>query len=599
MDAIIDFEPVGRRGEVQAGKNLLECAQHLGVDLASVCGGEGTCGDCVVQVLEGQVSPVTEAEREFLTDERLAQGYRLACQAIPAAGCRVRVPPESLTTPQRTQVEGQELPVAPEPVARSYRIAITPPSLDDPGADTRRLADALREQHGVSDITFDYPVLRGLSTLLRENDWKVNAVLYEGECIAVLPGQSGPLGLAVDLGTTKIAVYLLDLGTGQTLATRGVMNPQIAYGEDIITRMATTQRNPEMTGRFQSLVVEALNTAMTEMCRECRRDTSEIVNLVVVGNTAMHHLFLGLPVRQLGRAPYVAAVDSALDVKARELGLACAEGAYVHLLPNIAGYVGADHVAMLLATGMPEKQGVVLAIDIGTNTEICLANHGRFSSLSTASGPAFEGAHIRHGMRAARGAIERFQIIDGQNKVQTIEDAPAIGLCGSGILDALAQLYLHGVVDERGRMQAHPLTRGEGRQREYLVVPAGGGRNEVTFTQKDIEQLQLAKGAIRTGIEVLLSRQGLTEDDIDEIVLAGAFGTYLDVASAIAIGLLPNIAQERVHQVGNAAGMGAKMALISGTMREKAKELAGNVHYVELASDPGFSQTFARSLRLG
>jgi uncharacterized 2Fe-2S/4Fe-4S cluster protein (DUF4445 family) len=438
-------------------------------------------------------------------------------------------------------------------------------------ADTGRLAEALAEEHGVVGITFDYSVLRNLSNVLRENEWRVNAVLYNRECIAVLPEVERALGLAVDLGTTKIAAYLLDLGSGQTLAARGIMNPQIAYGEDIITRMAATLKSPEMTERFQSLVVEALNAAMAEMCRECQQVPSQIVNMVVVGNTAMHHLFLGLPVRQLGRAPYVPAVSLALEVKARELGLGCASGAYVHLLPNIAGYVGADHVAMLLATGMHTKQGVVLAIDIGTNTEICLANHGSFCSLSTASGPAFEGAHIRYGMRAARGAIERFQIIDGNNKNQTIENAPATGMCGSGILDVLAQLTIHGVVTEQGKMNENPLTRGEGKEREYVIVPSGEGGNEVTFTQKDVEQLQLAKGAIRTGIEVLLSRNGLVKDHIDEIILAGAFGTYLDVNSALAIGLLPDIPRDKIHQVGNAAGMGAKLALISGAMREEAK----------------------------
>jgi uncharacterized 2Fe-2S/4Fe-4S cluster protein (DUF4445 family) len=363
--------------------------------------------------------------------------------------------------------------------------------------------------------------------------------------------------------------------------------------------MATILKNPVMTERFQSLVVEALNVAMAEMCRECQQVTSQIVNTVVVGNTAMHHLFLRLPVWQLGRAPYVPAVSSAMEVKARELGLECAAGGYVHLLPNIAGYVGADHVAMLLATGMQAKQGVVLAIDIGTNTEICLANNGSFCSLSTASGPAFEGAHIRYGMRAARGAIERFQIINGKNKIKTIENAPATGICGSGILDVLAQLYIHRVVDEQGKMNEHPLMRREGKEREYVIVPAGKWGSEVTFTQRDVEQLQLAKGAIRTGIETLLSRNELVDEQIDEIILAGAFGTYLDVNSAITIGLLPDIPREKIHQVGNAAGMGAKLALISRTKRKEAKELARRVHYIELAGDPGFMRTFAKSMRLG
>jgi uncharacterized 2Fe-2S/4Fe-4S cluster protein (DUF4445 family) len=599
MKPVINFEPIGRRGECPEGENLLECARLLGVGLVNICGGEGTCGSCLVQMLEGKVSPITEAEREFIPDEKLSQGYRLACRAIPTFSCKVRVPAESLTTQQRTQVEGREMLIAPEPVARSYPVALTPPSLEDPGADTERLARALAEEHEVAAITFDFSVLGSLSSVLRENDWRVNAILYNHECIAALPEKIEPLGMAVDLGTTKIAAYLMDLGSGRTLAARGFMNPQIAYGEDIVTRMAATLKKPEMTDRFQSLIVEALNTTMADMCRECQKETSQIVNMVVVGNTAMHHLFLGLPVRQLGRAPYVPAVSLALEVKARELGLGCAAGAYVHLLPNIAGYVGADHVAMLLATGMQIKQGVVLAIDIGTNTEICLANHGNLCSLSTASGPAFEGAHIRYGMRAARGAIERFQIIDGKNKAQTIENAPAAGICGSGILDVLAQLYTHGVINAQGKMNAHPLTRGEGKEREYVVVPASDGGIEVTFTQKDVEQLQLAKGAIRTGIEVLLSRNGLVKEHIDAILLAGAFGTYLDVNSAITIGLLPDIPPEKIHQVGNAAGIGAKLALISRAKREEANDLARKVHYIELAGSTGFMRTFAKSMRLG
>jgi uncharacterized 2Fe-2S/4Fe-4S cluster protein (DUF4445 family) len=599
MTPLIDFEPVGRRGEYRKGDSLLECARSLGVELVNICGGEGTCGGCVVQVLAGKTSPITESEREFITEEKLAEGYRLACRAVPASDCKVRVPAESLTTRQRTQVEGQEVPVVPDPVAKSYLLAIEPPSLDDLRSDARRLAEKLAEEHGVSDIDFDLCVLRSLPDVLRDNHWRVKVILYNHECIAVMPKSTRPLGVAVDLGTTKIALYLMDLESGQTLATKGMMNPQVAHGEDIVTRMAATQKDPTMAAHFQAIIVEALNEAMAEICTGCQQDTSQIVNIVLVGNTAMHHLFLGLPVRQLGRAPYVPAVSSALEIKARDLGLAAASGAYVHLLPNIAGYVGADHVAMLLATGMQTKTGVALAIDIGTNTEICLADHGTLTSLSTASGPAFEGAYIKYGMRAADGAIERFQIIDGKIKYQTIENTPAIGLCGSGILDVLAQLLLNGVVNRQGRMGDHLLVRGDGKEREFVIVPGSGNGNEVTFTQKDVEQLQLAKGAIRTGIEVLLSRNKLSKDDIAEIILAGAFGTYLDVSSAIAIGMLPDIPREKIHQVGNAAGMGAKLALISEQKREEAKEMARKVNYIELAGDPSFMRTFAKAMRLG
>jgi uncharacterized 2Fe-2S/4Fe-4S cluster protein (DUF4445 family) len=392
------------------------------------------------------------------------------------------------------------------------------------------------------------------------------------------------------------------------------MNPQIAYGEDVITRLAYAKEDPSQAVRLQKMIIDALNHATLEMCAETSsepalRQTS-IVEAVAVGNTAMHHLVLRLPVEHLARAPYVPTVTSALDVKARDLGLRIAPGAYVHLLPNIAGYVGADHVAMLLSTNVHQAKGTVLAMDIGTNTEVCLAKDGRLTSLSCASGPAFEGAHIRHGMRAANGAIERLRLVQDKIEYQTIGGAPPVGMCGSGILDALAQLYQAGVVDARGRMGEHFRVRRSGGVREFVLVseeerlvpPNGGAENNgpaITFTQKDVRELQLAKGAMMTGIQVLLTENRLVEEEIDEVIIAGAFGTYIDVASAIAIGMLPKLPVDRFRQVGNAAGMGAKLALISKTKRSEALDLASRISYIELATVPRFAKTFAQSMVLG
>ena len=440
---------------------------------------------------------------------------------------------------------------------------------------------------------------RASQKTLRENDWKINAVLHGSEIIALFPQNVQPLGVAVDLGTTKIAMYLLELETGKTLASRGLMNPQISYGEDIMTRMSAVQGDPEAAGHFQELIVAAFNETIADMCSQVGSDPIHISDMVVVGNTAMHHLFLGYPVDQLGKAPYVPAVSSALNIRAHDLGISIAPGAYVHTLPNIAGYVGADHVSMLLGSGIGDHSGNVLALDIGTNTEICLSHNGKMSSLSTASGPAFEGAHIKFGMRAAPGAIERFQIVNEVGKYQTIENTPPVGICGSGILDILAQLLDHGIVNQRGRMQEHPNVRGEGAAREYLIAPKSDGGSEVTFTQKDVEQLQLSKGAIRTGIDVLLSRQGLTSQDLDKVIIAGAFGTYLDVQSAITIGMLPKVPLDRVRQVGNAAGVGARQVLISQAKRREAIQLAARVVYVELAGYPKFMTFYANAMRLG
>ena len=599
MTHTIDFEPIGRRGECREGDTLLEHARALGVDLVNICGGAGSCGTCLVQVLAGQVSPIEESERDYISDDELEQGYRLACFAIPGSDCKVRIPAESLATVQRTQVEGQEIPVEPDPLVHSLFLELVPPSLQDLRDDASRVGSKLEKEYGLETCSFDHQVLSSISTTLRANDWQVNAVLHGNEVIALTPSNVQPLGVAVDLGTTKIAMYLLELETGKTLASRGLMNPQISYGEDIMTRMSAVQNKPDVAAHFQQLIVSAFNETIADMCSQTGSDPSYIADMVVVGNTAMHHLFLGYPVDQLGKAPYVPAVSSALDVKVRDLGINIAPGAYVHVLPNIAGYVGADHVSMLLASGIADHPGNVLALDIGTNTEICLSHNGKMSSLSTASGPAFEGAHIKFGMRAAPGAIERFQIVNGVGKFQTIENATPVGICGSGILDILAQLFDHGIVNQLGRMQEHAGVRGAGAAREYLVAPSGDGGSEVTFTQKDVEQLQLSKGAIRTGIDVLLSRQNLSPQDLDEVVIAGAFGTYLYVRSAITIGMLPPVPVDRVRQVGNAAGVGARQVLISQVKRRESNSLASRVEYVELAGYPDFMKFYANAMWLG
>lgn len=602
MTTSVEFEPIGRRGDCPEGVSLLECARHLGVELVSLCGGTGSCGRCIVQVLEGPISSPSSDERRALSQQQLAEGYRLACCAIPLGRCRVHVPAESLTAPQRTQVEGLEAPVAPEPVVQVYAVTLSPPTLNTPQGDAERMTEALTRQHGVGVERLDIAALRAPAAQSWGKPRQVALAVRGEEVVGMLPAGARPLGLAVDLGTTKVALYLVDLESGRTVAAKGMMNPQIAYGEDVVARLTYALQGPSQAARLQEAVTEGLNQALTEMCAEVGSSPERVVEAVVVGNTVMHHLFLGLPVAQLARAPYVPAVRRALDVKARDLGLAIAPGGYVHLLPNIAGYVGADHVAMLLATGVAQTRGVVLALDIGTNTEICLANRGRLISLSCASGPAFEGAHIRHGMRAAKGAIERVRIVGGRVEVQTIGGAPPVGLCGSGILDALAQLRLAGVVDADGRMGSHPRVRESGGTREFVLVDEeeqGENRSALTLTQKDIRELQLAKGAIRAGIDILLEAWGLTAEEIEQVIVAGAFGTYIDIASAVTLGMLPPLPLQRFRQVGNAAGTGARLALVSLSQRAEGQEIARRVEYLELAAHPQFASVFARAMRLG
>jgi len=604
---IIEFQPLGRRGTCGEGQSLSECARRLGIGINNVCGGTGTCHACKVRMLAGTLSEPTAAELDAFLPAELGQGWRLACQACPQSDCTVAIPAESMTTPQRTQVEGLETAVEPEPPVRGYEVSLSPPSLSDQQADANRLVAALAETHGIRCRRIDLAVLKSLSPALRSWQWRCRASVRGDEMMAVGAPEGRSLGMAVDLGTTKIAAYLVDLTTGRTLASRGMMNPQIECGEDVVTRISYITGSSEGQARMQALAVGAINQLAAELCSAVQALPGEILEMVVVGNTALHHFFLGLPVAQLVLSPFCPAVSGALDVRARDIGLDIAPGAYVHLLPNIAGFVGADHVAMLLGTGAWQRAGPVIAIDIGTNTEVSLVHEGRITSASCASGPAFEGGHIRDGMRAASGAIERLRVVTdtlpgGRVQYQTVDDAPPAGICGSGILDTLAQLHLSGVVNPAGRMVAeHPLVRGNGRQREFVIVGPehSGGHRTIGITQMDIRELQLAKAAIRTGIQVLLNSHSCAEEDVQEVVIAGAFGSYIDVASAIAVGMLPPLPLDRFRQVGNAAGTGARLALVSVPKREEACEIASRVHYLELASSPGFMQTFTEATHLG
>jgi uncharacterized 2Fe-2S/4Fe-4S cluster protein (DUF4445 family) len=378
------------------------------------------------------------------------------------------------------------------------------------------------------------------------------------------------------------------------------MNPQLAYGEDVMARITYALRDAGGAGRLQQAAAEGIAALVDTLCAEAGVSAEQIVEAVVVGNTAMHHLFLGLPTEPLGLAPYVPVESDPLDVRAREVGLRLAAGALVHLLPNVAGFVGADHVAALLATRMDEVRPPTLLLDIGTNTEICLAANGRLLSCSTASGPAFEGAHIRFGMRAAPGAIERMRLIEGRVFWETVEDQPPLGICGSGILDAVAELRQAGVLNGRGGMGEHPgVQRGENGP-EFVLVPAGesGLGREITISRKDVGEIQLAKAAIATGWKVLLSEAGVAEKEIGQVIVAGAFGAYIDVGQAVAIGMLPAVPLDRFEQVGNVAGTGARMALLSGPERERAARIARQVEYVELTAHRNFQERFTQELGL-
>ena len=593
----VDFEPVGRRIPCESGETILDAAQKAGIMLNSICGGDGTCGRCIVRLMDGQVSSPNVTEEAEL-GEKVSAGWRLACQVEVLGDVRIHVPPDSLATAQRTQTEGRTPPIELDPAVRAVTVSLQAPTMADLRSDADRLRDAL----GLPELHFPIPVLRTLSTDLRKNDFSVNLFLRGSSVVAVRPANTAALGLAVDLGTTKLAAYLVDLASGETLATTGSMNPQIAFGEDVMARIAHAMSKPAGGEQLRSAIVQALSEMADDLCTKTGRATADIADGVIVGNTAMHHLFLGLPVRQLGLAPYIAAESASLDIPAHELGFTFAPGANIHLLPNIAGFVGADHVAMLLGSGMLEKSGVVLGLDIGTNTEISLIANSKHYACSTASGPAFEGAHILHGMRAAPGAIEKVLIRDGEIMLQTIDHQPPVGLCGSGILDLVAQLYKAGIINSRGALN---VSKKDARIRQgahglefVLVAASSSAEREVTFNRSDINEIQLAKGAMRSGVMILLEKAGLTEQDIDAVFLAGAFGTYLDVQSGIDIGMFPKVEKEKFSQVGNAAGTGARMALLSTRIRAKALQMAQHIKYVELTIEPSFSSIFAKNLMI-
>ena len=607
----IDFEPIGKRVEVLPETSLIEAARQAGVGLASVCGGEGTCGRCRVVVMAGEVSPPVDADRRFLSQLELAHGQRLACRARAQTDVKVQVPKASLVGDQRLQLDGAARQMRIDQVIHAYEVEVPAPTLRDLRGDLERVIGGLETAHGLRRLVAEPAVIQTLSPLARRTDWRLTAYVRSTDSRArelvgfAVPGRRA-MGLAVDLGTTKIAGYLLDLESGEELAAAGLMNPQIGYGEDVISRLVHATRSAAGQDELAQAVREGIDSLVESLADQAGVAREQIAEACIVGNTAMTHLLLKLPARQLAVAPFVAAASSALDVKARDVGLALAAGAYVHILPCVGGFVGADHIAMIIGSDLDRCPTAALGVDIGTNTEIALhkPDQSYLTSASCASGPAFEGAHIRDGMRAATGAIEMVRITPSGIVIKTIGDAPAVGLCGSGIVDAIAELSRAGLIDRRGRLQvgapgvrSTPNLNGK-TTLEWVIVPAertSTGR-DIVITQHDVNEIQLAKGAIATGLESLLEATGTPATEIGAVIVAGAFGSYLNLDSALDIGLLPRLPNAKYSQVGNAAGVGAKMALLSHRERARAEQIARRTGYLELTTHPGFSRRFAHSM---
>lgn len=607
---IVDFQPIGKRVEIEPGLTLLDAARLGGIPLTSDCGGAGSCGQCKVMVRDqpNALEGLTITEESELTQEQLRKGFRFACQAVIKTNVKVDIPVSSMISGQRLQVESNNHKESngsswEDLIIQPYLITVPPPSLHDLRGDLDRVLDGLSQDHNLTNLTASPIVVQLLSPLLRAYNWQVKVIVREQKIVNFLPPNAHPVGVAVDLGTTKVAAYLVDLVTGEILASEGYPNPQIGYGEDVISRLVYAKNKADGRNILSKAVVNALNELSSILTNRAGRMMDEICEFCVVGNTAMTHLMLNLPVDQLSLAPYVPASAREQELRGAELGLNLRGDVQIHVPACVAGFVGADHVAMALASSIGEDDRTVLGVDIGTNTEIVLSKKGsdKLYSLSCASGPAFEGAHIKCGMRAANGAIEKVKIDGHIPSVQTIGNAPPIGICGSGIIDVIAELRKNNILDKRGRFQVEePGVQKGNHGLEYLLIPGNqsGTSEPILVTQHDVDEILQAKGAIMAGIEVLLDESGVSVNDLDEIILAGAFGTFLNLDTAVAIHLVPDAPLEKYNQVGNAAGDGARQLLISKKARAKANQLARQIEYIELSINKKFRKAYAKSMWL-
>lgn len=620
----IIVEPIGKRIFLNEPTGGLKAIIDAGLGIKSVCAGKGTCGKCRIVILNKEKKPASKQEQEILSPDEIDNGVRLACQQIFDRNLIIYIPSSSLSEEQKFQVRGEEKIIEVDPVCKKYFVKLKEANLGDLESDFNRIKSFLKNKYNLKVNSIDYRSLVEMPSIIRNNLWEITVTVRNDEII-LIEGKDrtkNNFGLAIDLGTTKIAFLLVDLVTGKTIDSKGVMNPQVSYGEDVMSRLNFAMQSQDNANKIQKVVVAKINEVVSELCRKNNLTHKEITEMTVVGNTAMHHLLLGLPVNQLGLSPFVSLTNDSLQIKAREIGIKIAPGGYIFLPPPIAGFVGSDHLAVILATEIYKKKGNYLGIDIGTNTEIVLRSGKKITSVSTASGPAFEGAHIKYGMRAAPGAIERV-LIDSKTcipSVQTINDIKPVGICGSGILDAIAELLKAGIINRNGKFKTDLdcVRRDSKGEFSYILAPSGGGNRrrensnvlenskcftkrcgekDISINQKDIVEIQLAKGAIRAGIEVLLEHADISFKDIDRIIIAGAFGSYIDPKNVINIGMFPNVQLRKIRQVGNAAGVGAKMILISKKQRANAEKVAKKIRYLELTVFSGFNNHFINSMQ--
>jgi len=604
----VKFLPANASATVPEGSTILAAAGAAGLALQTPCGGEGRCGKCLVEV-RGALDQPTAGERAVLTARQLIEGWRLACQARVAGDAEVTVPASSLVVEHRIMAEGADREIAIRSNISNTALHLPRPSVDDPRSDLSRLLDALG---GAVDPPTRIAPLQALPVTLRQSQFHITAVVAGNRLLAVEPGDTSDMsyGCAVDVGTTTIVVYLCHLPTGRCVATASDLNSQAQWGDDVISRIRVATASPEGLSELSRAVIAVINDLIERACHQAGVPETAIYELAVVGNTCMGHLLLGVPPDGLGSLPFVQAFRAPQTVRAADLGLVVHPEAQLYLVPNIGGFVGADTVGVILASELDRADGLRVAVDIGTNGEIVVARDGELYAASTAAGPAFEGAKISQGMRAALGAIDSLSIGDDVSS-HVIGDVMPRGLCGSGLVDAVAELVRLGIITETGRMLrrqeapslpekvARRLIENEGGVEFLLARPDESyGGEGVALTARDIRETQLAKAAIYGGMEVLLEELGARPDEIQQLLLAGAFGNYIKQESAVAIGLVPTLPADRIRPIGNAAGVGARLVLCSTDERARAEEIARRVRQVDLSERKGFYDRFADAMML-
>jgi uncharacterized 2Fe-2S/4Fe-4S cluster protein (DUF4445 family) len=626
---LVIFTPSGRRGRFAAGTTVLDAARSLGVDIDSVCGGRGICGRCQVTLATGEfakhgitsvadhLSPPGEVEAAYRREHALIEGRRLSCTASLHGDAVIDVPQESQVHRQVVRKGLDIRTFTVDPVVRLHYVEVVRPELASPSGDLVRLYDALEAEWGLTALESDLHVVRALQPALKNGAYRVTVAVHEGRTVtAVWPGfHERIFGVAIDVGSTTIAGHLADLSSGEVLASSGVMNPQIRFGEDLMSRVSYAMLHEGGAAEMTRAVRASLKALVTGLARDAGIDRADILELVFVGNPIMHHLLLGIDPTSLGSAPFALATDRAVRTWAVELGITAHPGARAYVLPCIAGHVGADTAGVILAEAPHEADGVRLVVDVGTNAEIVLGDRRRLLAASSPTGPAFEGAQISGGQRAAPGAIERVRIdretlepryriigadawSDEPGFAEAAAELGVTGICGSGIVELVAELYLAGVVTPDGVIDGSLGGRTsrvipDGRTFSYLLHD---GEPRIVITQNDVRAIQLAKAALYAGVRLLMDHAGV--DAVDDIALAGAFGSQIDPLHAMVLGLIPDCDPARVRSAGNAAGTGALIALLSGAARREIEDVVRRVEKVETAVEPRFQEHFVEALAI-